>query len=169
MARAPSPKAASSRCPSWRFPGGALIGCSAGFVNLPRIKGSHNAIRQACWPPRRRCRGVGAGPKATTLTLTRPRSPLMGRQGPGRSQRQADVVEVRNLRRHRARRARHLVTNRFRLLAFGTLRTASRSAAQRAAEYSPSSIRSRTEAHLRQAVVASSCPTPTTRRTSRCI
>jgi len=27
------------------FPGGALIGDSAGFVNLPRIKGSHNAIR----------------------------------------------------------------------------------------------------------------------------
>ena len=26
------------------FPGGALIGCAAGFVNLPRIKGSHNAI-----------------------------------------------------------------------------------------------------------------------------
>jgi electron-transferring-flavoprotein dehydrogenase len=26
------------------FPGGALIGCSAGFVNLPRIKGSHNAM-----------------------------------------------------------------------------------------------------------------------------
>ncbi len=26
------------------FPGGALIGCSAGFVNVPRIKGSHNAM-----------------------------------------------------------------------------------------------------------------------------
>lgn len=26
------------------FPGGALIGCSAGFVNLPRIKGVHNAM-----------------------------------------------------------------------------------------------------------------------------
>jgi electron-transferring-flavoprotein dehydrogenase len=25
------------------FPGGALIGCAAGFVNVPRIKGSHNA------------------------------------------------------------------------------------------------------------------------------
>jgi electron-transferring-flavoprotein dehydrogenase len=30
--------------PKLSFPGGALIGCSAGFVNLPRIKGSHNAI-----------------------------------------------------------------------------------------------------------------------------
>jgi electron-transferring-flavoprotein dehydrogenase len=31
--------------PSLVFPGGALIGCAAGFVNLPRIKGSHNAMK----------------------------------------------------------------------------------------------------------------------------
>ncbi len=31
--------------PKLCFPGGALIGCSAGFMNLPRIKGSHNAMR----------------------------------------------------------------------------------------------------------------------------
>ena len=30
--------------PKLAFPGGALIGCGAGFVNVPRIKGSHNAI-----------------------------------------------------------------------------------------------------------------------------
>lgn len=30
--------------PKLTFAGGALIGCSAGFVNLPRIKGSHNAM-----------------------------------------------------------------------------------------------------------------------------
>ena len=30
--------------PRLTFPGGALIGCSAGLVNVPRIKGSHNAI-----------------------------------------------------------------------------------------------------------------------------
>ena len=30
--------------PKLTFPGGALMGCSAGFVNVPRIKGSHNAI-----------------------------------------------------------------------------------------------------------------------------
>ena len=30
--------------PKLVFPGGALIGCSAGFMNVPRIKGSHNAI-----------------------------------------------------------------------------------------------------------------------------
>lgn len=31
--------------PDLAFPGGALIGCSAGFMNVPRIKGSHNAIK----------------------------------------------------------------------------------------------------------------------------
>jgi electron-transferring-flavoprotein dehydrogenase len=31
--------------PKLAFPGGALVGCSAGFVNLPRIKGSHNAMK----------------------------------------------------------------------------------------------------------------------------
>ena len=30
--------------PKLVFPGGALVGCAAGFMNLPRIKGSHNAI-----------------------------------------------------------------------------------------------------------------------------
>jgi electron-transferring-flavoprotein dehydrogenase len=30
--------------PKLTFPGGALVGCAAGFVNVPRIKGSHNAI-----------------------------------------------------------------------------------------------------------------------------
>jgi electron-transferring-flavoprotein dehydrogenase len=30
--------------PRLTFPGGALLGCSAGLVNVPRIKGSHNAV-----------------------------------------------------------------------------------------------------------------------------
>ena len=30
--------------PKLSFPGGCLLGCSAGFVNVPRIKGSHNAM-----------------------------------------------------------------------------------------------------------------------------
>ena len=33
--------------PKLVFPGGALIGCSAGFVNVPRIKGTHNAMKSA--------------------------------------------------------------------------------------------------------------------------
>ncbi|MFG1206662.1 electron transfer flavoprotein-ubiquinone oxidoreductase [Xanthobacter flavus] len=30
--------------PKLSFPGGVLVGCAAGFVNVPRIKGSHNAV-----------------------------------------------------------------------------------------------------------------------------
>ncbi len=30
--------------PKLVFPGGALLGCAAGFMNVPRIKGSHNAM-----------------------------------------------------------------------------------------------------------------------------
>ncbi len=30
--------------PELAFPGGALVGCAAGFMNVPRIKGSHNAM-----------------------------------------------------------------------------------------------------------------------------
>src|SRR4029450_3656227 len=33
--------------PQLAFPGGALIGCAAGFVNVPRIKGRHKAIEFA--------------------------------------------------------------------------------------------------------------------------
>jgi len=31
--------------PRLAFPGGALIGCAAGFLNVPRIKGTHNAMK----------------------------------------------------------------------------------------------------------------------------
>jgi electron-transferring-flavoprotein dehydrogenase len=31
--------------PTLAFPGGVLVGCSAGFVNVPRIKGSHTAMK----------------------------------------------------------------------------------------------------------------------------
>ncbi len=31
--------------PKLTFPGGLLVGCAAGFVNVPKIKGSHNAMK----------------------------------------------------------------------------------------------------------------------------
>jgi electron-transferring-flavoprotein dehydrogenase len=31
--------------PKLVFPGGAIVGCSAGFVNVPKIKGSHTAMK----------------------------------------------------------------------------------------------------------------------------
>ena len=37
--------------PKLIFPGGALIGCAAGFVNVPRIKGRTMRSFPACWRP----------------------------------------------------------------------------------------------------------------------
>ena len=31
--------------PKLTFPGGLLVGCSAGFVNVPKIKGTHTAMK----------------------------------------------------------------------------------------------------------------------------
>ena len=31
--------------PKLTFPGGCLIGCGAGFMNVPKIKGTHNAMK----------------------------------------------------------------------------------------------------------------------------
>lgn len=31
--------------PKLTFPGGCLVGCSAGFMNVPKIKGTHNAMK----------------------------------------------------------------------------------------------------------------------------
>ncbi len=31
--------------PKLAFPGGALIGCSPGFMNVPKVKGTHNAMK----------------------------------------------------------------------------------------------------------------------------
>ncbi|QXX73401.1 electron transfer flavoprotein-ubiquinone oxidoreductase [Methylovirgula sp. HY1] len=47
--------------PKLSFPGGALMGCSAGFVNLPRIKGSHNAIASGMLAAEHVARALAAG------------------------------------------------------------------------------------------------------------
>jgi Dehydrogenases (flavoproteins) len=31
--------------PRLTFPGGCLVGCTAGFLNVPKIKGTHNAMK----------------------------------------------------------------------------------------------------------------------------
>ncbi|WP_238257830.1 NAD(P)/FAD-dependent oxidoreductase, partial [Methylobacterium gnaphalii] len=47
--------------PKLVFPGGCLVGDSAGFVNVPRIKGSHNAIQSGMQAAglQRGCNGLG--------------------------------------------------------------------------------------------------------------
>jgi electron-transferring-flavoprotein dehydrogenase len=75
--------------PELVFPGGALIGCAAGFMNVARIKGSHNAIWSAV---------LAAEHAATALAAARAHDELisyeMGWRGSviGR-----DLRKVRNL------------------------------------------------------------------------
>jgi electron-transferring-flavoprotein dehydrogenase len=54
--------------PKLTFPGGALIGCSAGFVNLPRIKGSHNAMKTGMLAAEAAFDAVEAGRQGDELT-----------------------------------------------------------------------------------------------------
>lgn len=54
--------------PKLAFPGGALIGCSAGFVNVPRIKGSHNAIRSGILAADAAFDAIAAGRSGDELT-----------------------------------------------------------------------------------------------------
>ena len=47
--------------PRLSFPGGVLIGCAAGFVNVPRIKGVHNAVGSAMLVAEHINAALGAG------------------------------------------------------------------------------------------------------------
>jgi electron-transferring-flavoprotein dehydrogenase len=53
--------------PKLVFPGGALIGCSAGFVNVPRIKGSHNAVKSGMLGAEAAFEAITAGRQRDTL------------------------------------------------------------------------------------------------------
>ncbi len=49
------------------FPGGALLGCSAGLVNLPRIKGNHNAMHSGIEAAEAAAAAIAAGRGADVL------------------------------------------------------------------------------------------------------
>ncbi|MDQ7070160.1 MAG: electron transfer flavoprotein-ubiquinone oxidoreductase [Rhodobacterales bacterium] len=84
--------------PQVAFPGGALLGCSAGLVNLPRIKGNHNAMHsgmaaaQAAYAAIKGGRAADtledydvelrAGPVGQDLKKVRNVAPLTGKLGP---------------------------------------------------------------------------------------
>ncbi|MCG8442337.1 MAG: electron transfer flavoprotein-ubiquinone oxidoreductase [Caulobacterales bacterium] len=83
--------------PKLAFPGGALLGCAAGMVNLPRIKGSHNAMASGMLAAEAAFEAIGAGrggdlleaydaayaasPIARELKLVRNVKPLWSRFG----------------------------------------------------------------------------------------
>ncbi len=54
--------------PKLAFPGGALVGCAAGFVNVPRIKGSHNAVLSGMAAAESMAAAISAGRAQDELT-----------------------------------------------------------------------------------------------------
>ncbi|WP_068318391.1 electron transfer flavoprotein-ubiquinone oxidoreductase [Polycladidibacter hongkongensis] len=53
--------------PRLAFPGGLLMGCSAGLVNLPRIKGSHNAVLSGMLAAEKVAEALAQGAQNTQL------------------------------------------------------------------------------------------------------
>ena len=58
--------------PQLAFPGGALIGCSAGFVNVPRIKGSHTAMKSGMLAAEAAAAAIAAGRTSDELAAYQP-------------------------------------------------------------------------------------------------
>ena len=84
--------------PKLSFPGGALIGCSAGFVNVPRIKGSHNAVLSGMLAAEHAAAAIAAGRANDELTAYEDGwRGVRHRQGSEEgAQRQAAVVALRH-------------------------------------------------------------------------
>ncbi len=53
--------------PKLAFPGGALIGCAAGFVNVPRIKGTHTAMKSGMLAAESIAAAIAAGSEHSEL------------------------------------------------------------------------------------------------------
>ncbi|WP_083096073.1 electron transfer flavoprotein-ubiquinone oxidoreductase [Pseudophaeobacter leonis] len=60
-------KGGTQSMPDAAFPGGALLGCSVGLVNLPRIKGNHNAMHSGRQAAEAAYAAIKAGRSGDTL------------------------------------------------------------------------------------------------------
>ncbi len=96
--------------PKLAFPGGALVGCAAGFVNVPRIKGSHTAMKSAMLAAESAAEAIGAGAEKTELSDLRCEfADKLDRDGAKAGQeRAARRGEVRRRRRNGSGRDRHV-------------------------------------------------------------
>ena len=76
--------------PQTAFPGGALLGCSAGLVNVPRIKGNHNAMHSGIEAAECAFAAIQAGRSGDVLAEydTRVREGVIGK----------DLKKVRNVK-----------------------------------------------------------------------
>ena len=160
--------------PRVSFPGGALIGCAAGFVNVPRIKGVHNAMGTGMLAAEHVVAALGAG-RANDELVDYENAWRDFRCGQGSvqgPQRQAAVVEVR----HHVRRRRCQAST------CGATRCSASRCSERCRTPNPtarrwirpkptrrSPTRSRTARYRSTSCPRCSCRIPTTKRTSRSI
>lgn len=54
--------------PKLTFPGGALLGCTAGFLNVPKIKGTHTAMKSGIEAAKAAFESLAANPAPQTET-----------------------------------------------------------------------------------------------------
>ena len=96
--------------PKLSFPGGALIGCDAGFMNVPRIKGSHNAILSGMMAAEAAAAALSAGRSHDELVDYENgwRASAIGKDLWKVRNAKPLLVEVRNAGRDHAWRARHV-------------------------------------------------------------
>jgi len=78
--------------PKVAFPGGALIGDSAGFMNIPKIKGTHNAMKSGMLAAEAAYSALGSNPEGGSIFLYEYEEKL--RQSPIWK----ELKEVRNMR-----------------------------------------------------------------------
>lgn len=55
--------------PKLTFPGGCLVGCGAGFMNVPKIKGSHYAMKSGMLAAESACEEIFSDQKQSTIGL----------------------------------------------------------------------------------------------------
>ena len=123
-ARGRSTRAAGRRFPKLAFPGGALIGCSAGFVNVPRIKGSHTAMKSAMLAAEAAFEAIAADRRGDVLDSYEPavRSSWIAKELKMVRNAQPAVAQLGRDDRHALRRARHVARTIFKLRTPWTLK-----------------------------------------------
>ena len=157
--------------PKLAFPGGALIGCAAGFVNVPRIKGSHNAMLSGMLAAEQsRPRSRQAAPMTNSPTTRRPGAhrrsgTTCGRCAtPSRYGRSSEPLPASRSAASTCGPTRS--ASRCSARSSTASRTSRRSSRRRNARRSP--IPSRTASSPSTGCHRCSCRTPITRKTSRC-
>ena len=136
--------------PKLVFPGGALIGCAAGFLNVPKIKGNHTAMKSGMLAAEAVFEALA--PAAAARGLSRGAARVLGVAGAASGAQHPPGLPLRPAAGPRPRRARHLPAARQGAL---DAPSSSRPPAAQARQGLPADRlpQARRQAHLRPAVV----------------